>query len=189
MIDFFEGWDLYQKLLNDDYLCPTDVIGLNGHELEALVYKLAKEHYNWVAAEPIIEPKPSEEYEKVLSLQTAESRLNHIYEIAIDWDGARSIRSLGNLVDEIIACTIPLCVTDSAALEQVKFTKMFEDIPDFLNNRTTTQGLPFTWTYLTDDISKVLDWAEEKGYEATLHNINYSSLREPIGGVITIKER
>lgn len=188
MADFFEIWDLRNKLIQDGHYTPSDDI-TNGKEMEQKISELAREHYNWTPPEPIPSPHPSKEYEEFLKTQTCESRLNHIYGIALDWDGYRGCRTLGSLIDEIISCTVPKCMSDSEVLEQVKLVKMYKDVPDFLSSRVSSDKLPFTWNYLDEDIEQVSDWCEENGYEAKFGSFNYSSKRELIGCAVTITKK
>lgn len=55
----------------------------------------------------VIEPCSADKYpdlwQPVIG-KSAEEILKHIYEIALDWDGYRTAKGLGELVDEILAC-------------------------------------------------------------------------------------
>lgn len=188
MADFYEIWDLRNKLIGEGYYTPSNEV-VNGHDEEEKIWKLAREHYGWEPPEPDPMPRPSVEYEKYLTTLTCESRLKHIYDIALDWDGFRGCRGLGGLIDEIIACTVPKCMSDTEVLEQVKLTKMYKDIPDFLSSRVSQKTLPFTWNFAEEDIDAVIDWSNNNGYNASFQEVNYSSKREIIGCAITISKK
>lgn len=185
MADFYEIWDLRNKLIAEGYYTPSANVA-NGHEEEEKIWKLAREHYGWEPPEPDPMPRPDKKYEESLMAQTCETRLKHIYEIALDWDGYRGCRGLGSLIDEIIACTVPKCMSDTETLEQVKLTKMYDGIPDFLSSRVSSKSLPFTWNFAENDVWEVLDWSDKNGYKAMFRDVNYSSKREIIGCAITI---
>ena len=187
MIDFYEGWELRNRLIADGYLTSDDNME-NGHDMAMKIYELAREHYGWKPAEPICNPKPSKEYAEYLEKMTPTSRLDHIYGIAIDWDGFRTIRGIGGLVDEIISCTIPPCISEHEVLEQVKLTKMFKDIPDFLNTRVTEDKIPFTWNFDNDDVGEVTKWCKGHGYLCEINTFNRAADGEMIGVPITIKK-
>ena len=187
MIDFYEGWELRNRLIADGYLTSDDNME-NGHDMAMKIYELAREHYDWKPAEPICNPKPSKEYAEYLEKMTPTSRLDHIYGIAVDWDGYRSIRGIGGLVDEIISCTIPSCISEHEVLEQVKLTKMFKDIPDFLNTRVTEDKIPFTWNFDNDDVGEVTKWCKSHGYLREINTFNRAADGEIIGVPITIKK-
>lgn len=187
MIDFYEGWDLRNRLLQDGYLTPQDDIA-DGKKMMRKIYSLAREHYDWMPATPQPNPLPTEEYECSLKQQTATTRLNHIHDIAIDWDGYRAIRSLGGLIDEIIACTVPQCRTDREVLEEVKLVKMFNNVTDFLNTRVSEDKLSFTWNFDPNDVHEVFDWCDEHGYKYELYIPNMTCNGETIGYPIVIKK-
>lgn len=55
--------------------------------------------------EPCSSDKYSELWMPVLKM-SAQERLEHIRDIALDWDGYRSAKGLGGLIDEIRACCV-----------------------------------------------------------------------------------
>lgn len=55
--------------------------------------------------EPCDPKKYSTLWQPVLKM-TAQERLEHIKDIALDWDGYRSAKHLGGLIDEIRACCV-----------------------------------------------------------------------------------
>jgi len=185
MIDFYEGWNLRNRLIADGYLRLEDEVG-NGRDMAMKIYELAREHYDWKPAEPTSHPKPSQEYAEFLESMTPTTRLNHIYDIAIDWDGNRGIRSLGNLIDEIISCTIPPCKSESEALEEVKLVKNFESVFDFLDTHVTEDKLPFTWNFDGIDVNEVRKWCKNNNYEYRINIHNYATNGKIIGTSITI---
>ena len=187
MMDFYEGWDLYQRLMHDGYL-PTECNIEDGKEMMIKIYDLAYEHYDWKPAEPCSPANPSKEYREFLEQQTPETRLSHIYDIAIDWDGYRDIRGLGGLVDEIISCTIPPCKSEHDVLEEVKATKKFNDIYEFLNINVKEDKLPFSWNFDVDDLRNVKKWCKEHNYVYTINDANRATSREKIGYPVTIKK-
>lgn len=188
MIDFYEGWELRNRLIADGYLKPEDEVE-NGRDMAMKIYELARKHYDWKPAEPISNPKPSKEYAEYLEKMTPTSRLDHIYDIALDWDGNRGIRTLGYLVDEIISCTIPLCISEHEVLEQVKLTKKFQSISDFLDAQIIKEDVPFTWNFDNDDVGEVTKWCNNHDYSRTINTFNRATNGEVIGVPITIKKK
>jgi len=152
------------------------------------IYELARKHYNWKPAEPIYNPKPSKEYAEYLEKMTPTSRLDHIYDIALDWDGYRTIRGIGGLVDEIISCTIPLCISEHEVLEEVKATKHFQNVSDFLDTCILKDKLPVTWNFDNDDVGEVMKWCNNHDYSFTINTFNRAANGEVIGVPITIKK-
>lgn len=187
MMDFYEGWDLYQRLMRDGYL-STECNVENGKEMMIKIYDLAREHYDWKPAEPCSPAYPSKEYKEFLEQQTPETRLGHIYDIAIDWDGYRDIRGIGGLVDEIISCTIPPCKSEYKVLEEVKTVKKFDNVYEFLNTNVDKEKLPFSWNFDVNDLRDVKKWCEEHGYLYTINEANRATNREKIGYPVTIKK-
>lgn len=189
MIDFYEGWNLRNRLMQDGYLTSADDID-DGILMEQKIYNLVREKYNWEPAAPTNEPNPSEAYENYLERQTPTSRLCYIADIAADWDGFRTLRGVGGLIDEIIACIAPPCRSEHDVLEEVKLTKMFKDIPDFLNTRVTKDSLPFTWNFDESDIDAVFKWCREHDdeYVFSFGEGNRAANGEIIGYPITIQK-
>ena len=185
MADFNEIWELRNRLMQDGFY-TEDEDDADGVIMEQKIWKLAREHYNWNPPSPENRTKNSEIYEKFLKAQTPTSRLNHIYDIAIDWDGYRSVRGLGGLIDEIINCTIPPCISDHEALEQIKIAKLYKDIPDFLKAKLSAHNEPFTWNYDFEDVDTVYKWCDDHSYKYIFNCINYATDGTKIGCSITI---
>lgn len=85
-------------------------------DIACAIEKIFKSAWRCERIEPCNRDKWSELWAPVLDM-TAEERLKYIWEIALDWDGARTTKHLGELVDEIIAyCAAPL--KEKAELER-----------------------------------------------------------------------
>lgn len=104
MADFTEIWELRNKLILDG-LYPMDEGGESGIELERKITALAREYYNWEAPSP---RKIANGYNgnipvgaEELSNMTPKERIEDALDILLDWDGYRSVRGLGDLIDEV----------------------------------------------------------------------------------------
>lgn len=187
MIDFYEGWDLRNRLIKDGYMSEDEDI-YDGREMMMKIYELARKYYDWKPAEPSNDLQPSKEYTEMLELQTPTSRLDHIYDIAIDWDGYRTIRGLGSLINEIIECTMPSCRSEHDVIEEVKLVKMFDSVEDFLNTRVKEDKMPFIWNFCGEDVEKVMNWSRLHNYTPIFNQCNRATNGEKIGYPIIIKK-
>lgn len=100
MCDFVEIWDLRNKLILDGFYPTGKNEPVDGLELEKKITNLACEHYGWE------EPKPR----KINDIPTGASdlvsmtpleRIEDAVDILNDWDGYRTVRGLGSLIDEV----------------------------------------------------------------------------------------
>ena len=151
MIDFAEAWNLRNRLINDGYLTPYDDI-TDGEGMEKRIAELAHKYYNWKWAQPSQRMgMVSSQYKAELENQTANDRLCHIWEVAVDWDGFCSVRTLGALIDEILDYTAIKCKSMSRVIEEMRIFNSYDNIADFLG----AQSYPLYWSYPPDKFNEI----------------------------------
>lgn len=100
MCDFVEIWDLRNKLILDGLYPMNEGEPVDGLSLEKKITRLAREHYGWE------EPKPRKLSDMPvgasdLADMTPLERIEDAVDILQDWDGHRTVRGLGSLIDEV----------------------------------------------------------------------------------------
>ena len=170
MMDFYEGWNLYQRLMRDGYL-PSNYTIEDGTDMDLKIEELARQHYNWTAKEPE-HIELNSEYRESLEQQTASDRLHHIWEIAIDYDGYRTYRYLGRIMDEIIACSQVKVKDDEAVLNEMRIFKQYNNAASFMEHHCSVCPVPFRYSFPAEDWKNVESWCEENGYDAKFLGFN-----------------
>lgn len=184
MIDFYEGWNLRNRLIEDGFMTPNDDIQ-DGVKMMLRIADLAREHYNWAPAEPTISREPNDAYLRELETQTAYDRLNHIWDIAIDWDGYRTIRNLGGLLDEIIACAETKTKPVAQVIQELETFRAYGSHKEFL----TSQSFPLVYAFPEEEFHNIFDWCEENDYDAEFLGNNYSDEGNIIACVFSIRKK
>lgn len=99
MADFVEIWSLRNSLILDGHYDGNDPV--DPLELERKITDLAYKYYFYEPPEPLHvlakEPVGAEH----LGEMTPKERIRDALDILLDWDGCRSLRTLGELVDEV----------------------------------------------------------------------------------------
>ena len=181
MIDFYEGWDLRNRLIEDGYMSPDEDIK-DGIKMMLRIKDLAQEHYGWTPSEPATSPKPNDAYLEQLETQTAYDRLHHIWNIAVDWDGYRTIRGLGSLLDEIIACAGVKTKPVAQVIQELETFRTFKSCNDFLSS----QSYPLTYSFPEEEFANIYDWCKKNNYEVEYLGNNYSDDGNIIGCAFSI---
>ena len=169
MCDFVEIWNLRQKLILDGYYDPTHEI--DGLAMERQIMELARKHYNWKEPEPGNINIKYEETKEWLECMTAEERLSEISGILLDWDGYRTVRGLGGLIDEVLSYA---CYKKYRSIEDLKRCINFwkaTDIKTYLDGFKEDSYIKFTVP--NDKMVFIKEWCKEnhKHYEIiNVHN-------------------
>ena len=187
MMDFYEGWDLYQRLMRDGYL-PAEFSIENGVDMDLKIEELAREHYNWTSKEPIY-GEPLKEYREMLEQQTDSDRIHHIWEIAVDYDGYRTYRALGGLVDEIVACAQVKTKSIAQVLNEIKAFNQYEGAADFMNSYCAMKSVPFSYSFPINEWMNVEKWCENNGFNATFLCFNIGEDGETIAAALKIERK
>ena len=170
MMDFYEGWNLYQRLMRDGHL-PVNYTIEDGKAMDLKIEELAKKYYNWKPKEPEDEPM-TDSYREGLEMQTASDRLHYIWEVAIDYDGYRTYRGTAALLDEIIGLTQVKVRSDEAVLNDMKIFNQYEGAADFMNSHCSLCPVPFRYSFPAEEWKNVESWCEEHGYNAKFLGFN-----------------
>lgn len=134
MCDFVEIWDLRNKLILDGFYPKNDDEPVDGLELEKKITRLAREHYNWQPPEPRKLSDMPVGAEDLASMTPLE-RIEDAVDILHDWDGYRSVRGLGSLIDEVRErLTFPTFTLQEYVDEGEKFWEN-KTVEDYLNSR------------------------------------------------------
>lgn len=136
MLDLKEAAQLFEKMCDschDCANCPmqdctTDGLRCAGwvieHPVEAekILVKWARHNIsNW--REPM--PDPREEAcltplgRELMQYETANERLNSIHDLLVDWDGYRTIRGMGELIDEATIWAREPCMKECTLIDEV----------------------------------------------------------------------
>lgn len=187
MMDFYEGWELRNRLIQDGFLSPHDDIS-DGTEMDLKIEKLAREHYNWSPKEPTNEDL-NDEYCEKLEEQTDSERLHHIWEIAIDYDGYRTYRGVAGLLDEVIACCQVKTKNINTILHEIEVFNQYETIDDFMNYHFSLGKSSFKYAFPIDKGSAVKKWCEENGYETKFLTFNMNEEGEIFAIALKIERK
>ena len=167
MLDFYEGWELRNRLITDGFLSPDENAN-DGKAMDLKIEKLAREHYNWRGKEPS-DKQIIDVYREMLEQQTANDRLGHIWDIAIDYDGYRTYRGCAALLDEIIECAEVKTKSNSELLNEISvFNKYGCDT--FLNSKIN--DTPYYWAFPPEAFDTIKRWCSENGCNAIFECFN-----------------
>lgn len=185
MLDFDEGWDLYQRLCKDGYLTLNNEIG---KELESKICGLAQKYYNWTPKEPS-NSNVSEGYREALEMQTDLDRLSHIWEIAVDYDGYRTYRGLAHLLDEVIACCQVKTMDISNVLHDVMIFNQYETIDDFMNCHFNFKEKSFIYSFPVEKWRDIENWCEDNGFKTVFLTLNRDKEGESFAVALKIERK
>lgn len=180
MIDFYEGWDLRNRLIKDGYMSEDEDI-YDGREMMMKIYELARKYYDWKPAEPSNE-EISGLYREFLMQQTANDRIHHIWEIAVDYDGYRSYRGCASLLDEIIGCAQVEVKKEIKVLKELEIFNRYKTCEDFFN----TVKIPLCWAFPVEKWGEIEEWCEKNNYSSEFLCFNHNENGEAIAIAIKI---
>lgn len=183
MVDFYEGWNLRNRLIHDGYLKPQDEVE-DGIEMMRRVMDLAREHYGWEAAEPT-DYKMSDLERDSLAQQTANDRVSYIWEIAVDYDGYRSYRGCAGLLDEIIGCTQVETKAEKQVLDEIEVFNTYKDYRDFFS----IHKMPLLWSFPIGEWRKIVEWCDENNYSNDFLCLNHDDKGEVIAVAMRIDRK
>ena len=163
MMDFYEGWELRNRLIADGFLSPDENIK-DGIEMDLKIEALAREHYNWKGKEPSSSVEVINAYREMLEQQTPSDRLCHIFDIAIDYDGYRTYRGCARLLDEIIACTQVETKTENQVLNEIMAFNKYKNCDEFLYAKESQ--IPYCWSFPISKWKEVDNWCDNNNYIA-----------------------
>lgn len=178
MLDFYEGWELRNRLIADGFLSSDENIE-DGKEMDLKIEELAREHYNWKGKEPSSSIEISDVYREMLEQQTPSDRLCHIFDIAIDYDGYRTYRGCASLLDEIIDCTQVKTKSNNDLLNEISIFNRY-DCNSFLNSKIN--DIPYYWSFPSEALNNVENWCDENNCKANFECFN----RDDEGNTIAI---
>ena len=132
--------------------------------MEREIMRLAREHYNWKEPEPSYDEIKYPETKEWLKCMTAEERLSSISGILLDWDGYRTVRGLGGLIDEVLSYS---CFKNYRSIKELEYWINFwktHDIKQYLNENKKS-----IYTVPSSKMEEVKEWCKE-------HNKDYENI-------------
>lgn len=183
MADFTEIWDLRNRLVLDG-LYPQEADPVDPLELERKIMRLAAQHYGWTAPEPHSGLYEYKDYriEDALACMTPMERIDDVLGILIDWDGYRSCRGLGALIDEVRArLAYPEFLSEDILEKEFEYWQ-HNTIEDLINNNETFMqdiedtkdgsGSYFIDIYSMRDWPTLHQWCKEEELHAEIITIH-----------------
>ena len=190
MADFIEIWSLRNRLILDGYYDPKKFVEIDALQMERQIRKLANEKYGWNSPEP--SQYKLKEYEiDYIGRMTPEERVSYVKNFLTDWDGSRTIRGVGGLVDKAISVLRYNRYANPQTLENAKRFWDNTTIDEFLKSETLIDnlknaregGFSYENYFLIKDLQTVKAWGKKNNYsiDVIIFHIPYKLVELRIG--------